>query len=152
MMTKRDLVIVLITALIMCVPMAMIAHQQQVKPNLPSTAFNWDSIKVVTTKVGEKRQFFDAPTITLDNLECHVTSLNPGESAHPPHQHPEEELTIVKEGTVEVLVNGELKIVGPGSVVFQAANTLHGIKNVGTTKAVYHAIKWKSNKTEKVTK
>lgn len=146
---KRDLVVAFCTALIMCVPMAIIAHQQQVKVNLPSTAFNWDSIKVVTTKVGEKRQFFDAPTSTLDNLECHVTTLNPGESAHSPHQHPEEELTIVKEGMVEVLVNGELKILGAGSVVFQAANTLHSIKNVGTTKAVYHAIKWKSNKTIK---
>ncbi|MBC7721759.1 MAG: cupin domain-containing protein [Pedobacter sp.] len=151
-MKKRDIVIALSTALVMCVPLAIIANQQQQKLIMPSTAFNWDSIKVVATKVGEKRQFFDAPTITLDNLECHVTSLNPGESAHAPHQHPEEELTIVKEGTVEVLVNGEFKRVGPGSVVFQAANTLHSIKNVGSGMAVYHAIKWKSNKTEKVTK
>jgi quercetin dioxygenase-like cupin family protein len=148
-MKKRDITVAICTAAIMCVPMAIIAHQQQVKANMPSTAFNWDSVKVVATKVGEKRQFFDAPTSTLDNLECHVTTLNPGELAHAPHQHPEEELTIVKEGTLEVLVNGELKIVGPGSVVFQSANMLHSIKNVGTTKAVYHAIKWKSNKTIK---
>lgn len=146
-MKQRDLVVAFCTALIMCIPMVIIAHQQQIKPNLPSTAFNWDSTKVIATKVGEKRQFFDAPTSTLDNLECHVTTLNSGESAHAPHQHPEEELTIVKEGTVEVLVNGEFKIVGPGSVVFQAANTLHSIKNIGNSKAVYHAIKWKSNKT-----
>ena len=129
--------------------MAIIAKHQIQKVNLPSTAFNWDSIKVVATKVGEKRQFFDAPTITLNNLECHVTTLNSGEIAHAPHQHPEEELTIVKEGTVEVLINGELKIVGAGSVVFQAANSLHSIKNIGTTKAVYHAIKWRSDKTGK---
>ena len=148
-MKKRDIIVAICTVAIMCVPMAIIAHQQQVKVNMPSTAFNWDSVKVVATKVGEKRQFFDAPTSTLDNLECHVTTLNPGELAHAPHQHPEEELTIVKEGTLEVLVNGELKIVGPGSVVFQSANMLHSIKNVGTTKAVYHAIKWKSNKTIK---
>ena len=148
-MKKRDFIIALSTALIICVPMVIIAKHQTQKANLPSTAFNWDSIKVMATKVGEKRQFFDAPTSTLNNLECHVTTLNPGEIAHAPHQHPEEELTIVKEGMVEVLVNGELKVVGAGSVVFQAANSLHGIKNVGTTKAVYHAIKWKSNKTEK---
>jgi quercetin dioxygenase-like cupin family protein len=146
-MKKRDLIIALSTALILCIPLAIIAHQQQQKAIMPSSAFNWDSIKVVPTKVGEKRQFFDAPTLTLDNLECHVTSLNPGEVAHASHQHPEEELTIVKEGIVEVLVNGELKRVGPGSVVFQAANTLHSIKNIGSTIAVYHAIKWKSNKT-----
>ena len=110
-------------------------------------AFDWNMIKAVPTKTGEKRQFFNSTTSTLDNLECHVTTLNPGESAHAPHQHPEEEMTIVKEGTVEVLVDGKLQTVGPGSVVFQAANKLHSTKNVGTTNATYYAIKWKSAKT-----
>ncbi len=64
-------------------------------------------------------------------FECHVTTLNPGEMAHPPHQHPDEELIIVKKGTVESLVNGELKRVGPGSVIFQASNQMHSIQNVG---------------------
>ena len=44
-------------------------------------------------------------TATLDELECHITTLNPGETPHPPHKHPDEELVIVKEGTVESLVN-----------------------------------------------
>jgi quercetin dioxygenase-like cupin family protein len=145
-MTKREVYLVMITAAIMCIPMAIIAHKNQ-PAELPSTAFDYSAIKAVKTKVGEKRQFVDAPTKTLDNLEIHETSLNPGESAHPPHQHPEEELTVVRQGTVEVLVNGELKRVGPGSVVFQASNNLHSIKNVGTTVAIYHAIKWKTAKT-----
>ena len=45
---------------------------------------------------------------------------------------------------MESLVNGELKVVGPGSVIFQAANQVHSIKNVGTTPATYHVIKWNS--------
>jgi quercetin dioxygenase-like cupin family protein len=61
-------------------------------------------------------------------------------------------MTIVKEGTVEVLVNEELKRVGPGSVVFQAANQLHSIKNVGNTPATYFAIKWRSSKTSEAVK
>ena len=80
-------------------------------------------------------------------MEIHETSLNPGEIAHPPHQHPEEELTIVRQGTVEVLVNGELKRVGPGSVIFQSSNDLHNLKNVGKDVAIYHAIKWRSELT-----
>ena len=126
-MTRRDLNIIVCTVAIMCLPIVIIAKYQTQKENMLSTVFNWDSIKVVATKVGEKRQFFDATTSTLNNLECHVTTLNPGEIAHVLHQHPEEELTIVKDGTLEVLVNGELKVVGAGSVVFQAANSLHGI-------------------------
>ena len=73
-----------------------------------------------------------------------MTTLNPGESPHPPHQHPDEEVMIIKEGTVETLVNGETKRIGPGSVIFQAANQLHGIRNVGTVPATYHVIKWNS--------
>jgi quercetin dioxygenase-like cupin family protein len=146
MMTKRELTFVAVTALVMCIPMAIIAHRNQ-KTELPSIAFDHSSIAVVKNKVGEKRQFCDAPTKTLEELEIHESTLNPGEMAHPPHQHPEEELTVVRQGTVEVLVNGEVKRVGPGSVVFQAANTLHSIKNVGTDVAIYHAIKWRTDKT-----
>ena len=52
----------------------------------------------------------------------------------------------VREGTVESLVNGQQRRVGPGSVIFQASNQEHGIKNVGETPAVYHVIRWNSSK------
>jgi quercetin dioxygenase-like cupin family protein len=109
-----------------------------------STAVDWTQMPVHKTPIGESRKVFRAPTATLDELECHVTTLNPGEQAHPPHQHPDEELLIIKEGTVEALVNGEWKRLGPGSVIFQASNVLHAIRNVGDTPATYHVIKWNS--------
>lgn len=105
---------------------------------LGSAVFDWAQLAVHKTPKGESR------TATLDELEIHVTTLNPGEIAHPPHQHPDEELLIIKEGTVEALVNGEWKRVGAGSVIFQAANQLHAIRNAGDTPATYHVIKWNS--------
>ena len=146
MLTKREIGLVASTVLLMCIPIVIIAHRNGV-PQLPSTAFDYSAIKSTPTKVGQKRQFCDNPTKTLQNLEIHETSLNPGEMAHPPHQHPEEELTVVRQGTVEVLVNGQLKRVGPGSVIFQSSNDLHSIKNVGTDVAIYHAIKWRTDLT-----
>jgi quercetin dioxygenase-like cupin family protein len=128
--------------------MAIIAHNDQQAP-LSSTIYDWNKIKVEATQTGEKRQLLQAPTPTLDELELHVTTLNPGEAPHPPHQHPDEELIIIKEGTVESMVNKTTKRVGQGSVIFQASNQLHGIKNVGTTQAVYYVIKWKTEKTPK---
>jgi quercetin dioxygenase-like cupin family protein len=74
----------------------------------------------------------------------HITTLKPGEASHPPHQHPNEELLIIREGTVEALVAGEHKRIGPGSIIFQASNQLHNIRNVGDTPATYHVINWKT--------
>ncbi|MBW4889764.1 cupin domain-containing protein [Mucilaginibacter sp. HMF5004] len=146
MLTKREIGLVASTVLLMCIPIVIIAHRNAA-PQLPSTVFDYSAIKSTPTKVGEKRQFCDNPTKTLQNLEIHESSLNPGEIAHPPHQHPEEELTVLRQGTVEVLVNGELKRCGPGSVIFQSSNDLHNIKNVGKDVAIYHAIKWKTDLT-----
>jgi XRE family transcriptional regulator, regulator of sulfur utilization len=75
-------------------------------------------------------------------LECHVTTLNPGQMPHPPHQHANEELIIIREGTLEVMQNGEFKRIGPGSVIFNASNVIHSLRNVGSTPAVYHVISW----------
>ena len=101
-------------------------------------------IKEFQAKVGEAEKLFSAEKATLDELECHITTLNPGQTPHEPHKHPDEEIIIIKEGIVESLVNGQLKRVGPGSIIFQAANQLHSIRNVGDTPAVYHVLKWNS--------
>jgi quercetin dioxygenase-like cupin family protein len=141
MFTKRDVVVALITAVVSCCAMSFAQSETSV---MPSSIFDWNTIPAKQTKVGASRKFFQAATATLDELECHVTTLNPGEMPHPPHKHPDEELIIIKEGSVESLVNGEKKTVGPGSVIFQAANQTHSIRNVGDGPATYHVIKWNS--------
>jgi XRE family transcriptional regulator, regulator of sulfur utilization len=141
MITKRDGFVALVT---LCLTLSVIGLAQTDSSVMGSSIFDWNSIEVKQTKVGASRKFFQAPTATLDELECHVTTLNPGETPHPPHKHADEELIIIKEGTVESLVNGQIKRVGPGSVIFQASNQMHSIRNVGNTPATYHVIKWNS--------
>jgi XRE family transcriptional regulator, regulator of sulfur utilization len=109
-----------------------------------SSAFDWTTLPVQQTKVGSTRKVCQAPTATLDELECHITTLNPGETPHPPHKHADEEIVIIREGTCEFTMNGETHRVGPGSVIFQASNQLHSVRNVGDTPATYHVIKWNS--------
>ena len=141
MLTRRDFVVAGIAATI---TLSTVAAAQDRAAVLSSTIFDWQNMTVQQTKVGARRDVVRSPTATLDELEIHITTLNPGVESHPPHQHPAEELLIVKEGTVEALVNGEMKRGGPGSVIFQASNQLHTIKNVGTTPATYHVIQWQS--------
>jgi quercetin dioxygenase-like cupin family protein len=114
------------------------------QPALTSVAFDWEKLEVKPTKVGAVRKVCQGPTPTLDELEIHVTTLNKGEAAHAPHAHADEELLIVKDGTVEALVDGDWVRLGPGSVIFQASCIEHAIRNAGETPATYHVIKWNS--------
>jgi quercetin dioxygenase-like cupin family protein len=144
MFTSRELSIAILASGVTVLASAGI---RSAAPALSSTVFDWNSMKVETTNVGSRRTVFRSPTATLDELECHITTLNPGEASHPPHRHPEEEILIVREGTVESLVNGTMQRVGPGSVIFQASNQEHTLRNVGTTPATYHVFSWRSSAT-----
>src|SRR5882724_11157007 len=104
---------------------------------MKSLVLDWEKLQVKPTPKGELRPLFDGPTGTLNNLEGHITTLNPGETPHPPHRHPDEEMIIVKAGTVEVYINDTVQRAGAGSLLFFAPNDLHGLKNVGTTQATY---------------
>jgi len=140
MITRRDAAVALIA--VACTVSGFTLADEL--PLLGSAVFDWNKIAAKPTDVGSVRSFFKMRTATLEQLEVHVTTLNPGKSPHPPHHHPNEEMIIVREGNVEALVNGEWKRVGPGSVIFFASNQLHGLRNVGSEPAVYHVINWKT--------
>ena len=145
-MTRRDLLVALIAV---SVTLTGVAAMQPKPAVLGSQVFDWKDMIAKPNATGEVRTVVRAPTVTLEELEIHITTLKPGVASHPPHQHPNEEMLIVREGTVEALVNGQLKRVGPGSIIFQASNQLHNIKNVGDVPATYHVINWKSPLTPK---
>jgi quercetin dioxygenase-like cupin family protein len=141
MITRRDVVVAFFAA---GMTLCLFAVAGQKTPVMHSSIFDWNSIPAEQTDIGAVRHFFQTPTATLDELECHVTTVNPGATSHPPHQHPDEELVIIKEGTVEAFANGETKTIGPGSLIFCASNQLHGVRNVGKVPATYFAIRWTS--------
>jgi quercetin dioxygenase-like cupin family protein len=145
MITRRDIFVAAIT---LSAALGVAAVAQERRP-LPSSAFDWTTMTSKPTAYGTVRSVVRAPTVTLDELEMHVTTLNAGQTSHAPHQHANEELIIIREGTVEALVHGEWKQLGPGSIIFQASNELHGIKNIGSGPATYHVVNWKSATTPK---
>ena len=110
------------------------------KPPMHSRIFQWSDLPAQPTGIGALRNVFDAPTATLDNLSCHATTLNPGKEPHPAHRHPEEELLIIKEGTLEVVQNGVTNQVSAGGMVFCASNELHGWRNSSTNPVTYYVI------------
>lgn len=73
-------------------------------------------------------------------VEVHETTLQPGSMPHPAHHHRHEEMFLIREGTVEVTINGKSTRLDPGGAAYVASNAVHGIKNVGNTPANYFVI------------
>lgn len=138
--TRRDLLVAVISISLTVTGLAL--AQSAAKPVMRSGIFNWADLKASPTKQGERRGVFDASTATLARLECHITSLNPGEAPHASHRHPEEELMFVKEGTVQSVQNGNTtNRVEAGGIIFCASNEEHGLRNIGTNRATYYVLK-----------
>ena len=108
---------------------------------LGSSVFDWEKLTVKKTAKGERRDIVNARTATFQNFESHVTTLRAGEVAHEAHRHADEEIIVVKEGTLEVTFQGRTQRAPAGSMLFFAANDLHGMKNVGGTTASYYVIR-----------
>jgi quercetin dioxygenase-like cupin family protein len=119
----------------------MISASAPAGPALGSAVFDWTKLPATPTKVGEVRPYFDAATRTLGRLESHVTTLNPGEISHAAHAHADEELVIVREGTLEATINGVPHVAGAGSVFFFASHDLHGLRNPGAVRTSYHVVR-----------
>src|SRR4030095_3352300 len=93
----------------------------------------------------ERSQVFQGNTHSLQDLEVHVTTIQPGKSPHPPHVHADaEELIIVKSGRLTVTINGKTEELGAGGVAMAMPGDEHGFNNAGESAATYYVIKYKA--------
>jgi mannose-6-phosphate isomerase-like protein (cupin superfamily) len=86
--------------------------------------------------------YYNGPTDQLSGVSAGACVLDPGMSPHPPHQHPEEELLIIGEGTGEIECDGKITEVGAGAMMYCAGNTQHGITNTGKVPMTFYWSKW----------
>jgi len=107
---------------------------------MPSTMYPFEKLPVHTSNGGEGRHVLKGKLATGESLEVHETTLAPGGAPHPPHHHVHSEMWLIREGIVEITVNGKSYQLGPGGVGFVRSNDEHGIKNVGTTSANYFVV------------
>jgi mannose-6-phosphate isomerase-like protein (cupin superfamily) len=108
--------------------------------SLPSATYPFSELPRKTVNGAEIRAVLKGKLATGEPLEVHETTLPPGGMPHAPHHHLHSEMWLVREGTVELTINGTGQVIGPGSVGFVHSNDEHGIKNVGTTPATYFVV------------
>ena len=111
-----------------------------VGPSLPSANYPFDKLAVETLDRAEMRRVLKGKLATGEALEVHETSLPTGGAPHAPHRHLHSEMWLIREGTVELTVNGASYRLGPGGVGFVHSNDEHGIKNVGSGPASYFVV------------
>jgi quercetin dioxygenase-like cupin family protein len=107
---------------------------------LTSRAWRHEDLPVRGNDEKRSRAVFDGLSHKNYAIEMHETELAPGQAPHPPHSHTHHELMIVREGTLEVTIEGKVSTIGPGGVVYVASNEHHGWRNMGKTRAAYYVI------------
>ena len=107
---------------------------------LPSATFAFESLPVQDFEHAQVRKIMKGRLATGEHIEVHETTLSPNGYPHPPHHHLHSEMWLIREGTVELTINGVGHRVGPGGLGFVHSNEEHGIKNVGTGPATYYVV------------
>jgi quercetin dioxygenase-like cupin family protein len=102
--------------------------------------YPFEKLTAHASNAAEIRSVLKGKLATGESVEVHETTLPAGSSPHLPHRHPHSEMWLIREGTVEITVNGTSNRIGAGSVGFARSNDEHGIKNVGTTPAIYFVV------------
>ena len=111
---------------------------------LPDGTMDEKRAKLTKEPFGDLRIYYEGPTDQLKSMTAGSLKLNAGATPHPPHKHPEEEFMLITEGTGEMTVDGKLHKVGPGVMMYCAAEKLHGIVNTGKTPMLFYFWKWKA--------
>ena len=107
---------------------------------LPSATFAFESLPVQDLEHAQVRKIMKGRLATGEHIEVHETTLSPNGYPHSPHHHLHSEMWLIREGTVELTINGIGHRVGPGGLGFVHSNEEHGIKNVGTGPATYYVV------------
>jgi len=108
--------------------------------SLPSATFPFEGMPVQESNHAQFRSIMKGALATGEHVEAHETTLPPNGAPHPPHRHVHSEMWLVREGTVELTINGATHRLGPGGLGFVHSNEEHGIRNVGAGPATYFVI------------
>jgi (S)-ureidoglycine aminohydrolase len=120
----------------------------QLQAQLPSGIYSYAKAKKEKKDSGHRKPLIVGQSVDFDPYSVHYTTVKPGMASHAAHQHPTEELIIVKEGTVQLTINNQPHTLTKGDVALLAPNSLHGLQNIGSKPATYMVMLFKNKNPE----
>jgi len=132
-LSRRDLALTLAA-------LTQLPASSETLPRLGSQIHPYEKLPVRHNGENEGRTVMHGTLHQGFAIEVHLTKLAPGGMPHPPHRHEHEEIMLLKNGQLDVNINGKITRVGPGSVVLMGSNDLHGLKNPGPEHAEYFIV------------
>lgn len=120
-----------------------VVAERAAEPSVPSIDKFVNSFakeKSQATKAGYEYWFVDKD-LADDRKTVKMSVVGPRLAAHAPHRHLEDEVIFVLEGSAELMLAGQTRVVGPLSSLYCPPNVEHGIKNAGDSELKYLIIK-----------
>lgn len=133
----------LISIILLSVCLDLFGQNQKIE----STAHNWKNLPVEKTKTGQSREIYKGKSTAFEYTEASAITLN-GKKSTPLTKVTEgyEELIIIKEGTLQITLDGKSQTLGIGSVIIAFAGSEYKIKNSDKTSSTFYTLRWKGDK------
>jgi XRE family transcriptional regulator, regulator of sulfur utilization len=96
---------------------------------LKSAVYNLADLKVEKSKDRDYIPVFEGTTSNGQHMTLHESAVGPGGVIHEMYTHPGDEMFLVREGTLEVEMEGKRSQVGPGGIAYVASNTPYAVRN-----------------------
>ena len=106
---------------------------------LRSCVNEFSPARIESTKAGYQYWFIGRHF--LDGRTVKMSAVRPHTATHPPHRHGEDEIFFILEGSAEVFLNGERKVLHPYATFYCPPGSEHGIRNVGDSELKYLVLK-----------
>lgn len=106
----------------------------------PRCIIPWEECRKRVHERGFSMPFVSKET-GAEQLSVHLSAIKPGERAHPPHAHADEEVMFLLEGEAEAMVGEETRVVHANTAVYCPPNVMHGLRNCGAVDMRYLVIR-----------
>ena len=107
--------------------------------------FHLNESPVTKDSLRETRKMAEGTTAEFDFFKVHITTQLKGAVPRPPHAQKEnEELIIIKEGTMKCTLGNKITTLGKGSILLIPPGQMQAVENTGNGPLTYYVFQFRS--------